>query len=154
METKNKQLRKEEMSPIIIGKLLNIGAILEREGNKILLPFGLNQQQFSVFFEIGKAEKVKQKDLVNRLLLERAHVSKIVKKLELNGLLQVETSNTDKRSAWLKLTAEGTKVLNECMQVFNAWNQDWLTEVNTDELQVILNSVSKIQNIFINKVKK
>ncbi|PLX15776.1 MAG: hypothetical protein C0597_08520 [Marinilabiliales bacterium] len=80
---------KTELAAIIIGKLMNIGGMLERKSNRMLLPFELNHQQFSVFFEIGKAGKVKQKDMVNRLALERAHVSKVIKKLQNMELIKL-----------------------------------------------------------------
>ena len=54
METDNNKktsLTKSQMAPILIGKLLNIGAMLQRNGNKILLPYDLNQQQFSIFLK-------------------------------------------------------------------------------------------------------
>jgi len=78
MGTKNKgTLSEKEFPSVIIGKLMNISGILQREGNRLLLPYQLNQQQFSILFEIAKAKQVQQKSMVNRLLLERAHVSKM-----------------------------------------------------------------------------
>ena len=54
METKI-TLEREEIPPVIIGKLMTISGILQREGNRLLLRFQLNQQQFSILFEITKA---------------------------------------------------------------------------------------------------
>lgn len=73
----------------MIGKLLNIGGMLERKANRLLSPFDLNQQQFSLLFEIAQAGRVNQKTMVNRLMLEKAHVSKIIKKLSGMGLVAV-----------------------------------------------------------------
>ena len=85
--------------------------MLERKANRFLLPFGLNHQQFSVLFEIGKAEKVKQKDMVNRLALERAHVSKVIKKMQGMELLKITDSDNDKRSGIISLTIKGKKAV-------------------------------------------
>lgn len=99
-----------QLAPVIIGKLLNIGGMLQSQGNKILQPYGLNQQQFSIFFEIASAGRVKQKDMVYRLLLEKAHVSIVVKKLHGLDLITITASEEDKRSAWLEPTRKGKQV--------------------------------------------
>ncbi len=142
-----------QLAPIIIGKLLNIGGILQRHSNRILLPFGLNQQQFAIFFEIGKARKVKQKDMVNRLLLEKAHVSKVVKKLHGMGLITITTSDEDKRSAWLAPTPEGKQILNECAGIFKKLHKEWLEAVDDKQLNSILENLSHLQAVFEDKLQ-
>lgn len=141
-----------QIPSIVIGKLLNIGAMLQREGNRILQPFDLNQQQFSLFFEIAQSDKVKQKDVVNRLLLEKAHVSKVVKKLQKMKLITITVSDEDRRSAWLAVTPKGRKTLNECMTIFKKWNNEWLEPISDKELNLILNSLTKIQTVFKEKI--
>jgi DNA-binding MarR family transcriptional regulator len=49
--------------------------MLQRKGNQLLLPFDLNQQQFSILFSIEQKGKIKQKNMVNQLVLEKDHVS-------------------------------------------------------------------------------
>jgi DNA-binding MarR family transcriptional regulator len=147
-------MNKTQLAPIIIGKLLNIGGMLQRHGNRVLLPFDLNQQQFSIFFEICKARKVKQKEMVNRLLLEKAHVSKVVKKLQNMGLITITASDDDRRSAWLAPTPKGKQVLSKCMKLFEKWNQQWLADINDKQLHSILKTLSTLQTVFANKTKQ
>lgn len=144
---------KIELAPIIIGKLLNIGGILQRHSNKILLPFGLNQQQFSIFFEIAKAGKVKQKEMVNRLLLEKAHVSKVVKKLHKMELITITASDEDKRSAWLELTSEGEKTLKKCRDIFREWHREWLEDLDEKQLGSMVENLGQLQAVFEDKLQ-
>jgi DNA-binding MarR family transcriptional regulator len=153
METKN-VLNEKELPSIIIGKLMNIGGILQREGNRLLLPYQLNQQQFTVLFEIAKAKEVQQKNMVNRLHLEKAHVSKVVKKLQTMGLIHIIPMSEDKRSAILTPSEKGQKLVDECRTVFQKWNQEWLELFNSDELYQILDSVDKLQKAFKSKYSK
>lgn len=156
METnmeKGAPVDKIELAPIIIGKLLNIGGILQRHSNKILLPFGLNQQQFSIFFEIAKAGKVKQKDMVNRLLLEKAHVSKVVKKLHKMELITITASDEDKRSAWLELTSEGGKTLKKCREIFREWHREWLEDLDEKQLGSMVENLGQLQAVFEDKLQ-
>jgi DNA-binding MarR family transcriptional regulator len=143
-----------QLAPIIIGKLLNIGGMLQRHGNRVLMPFGLNQQQFSIFFEIAKARKVKQKEMVNRLLLEKAHVSKVVKKLHTMGLIVITTSGEDRRSSWLAPTPKGKRLLKKCMLIFEKWNKEWLEAIDDKQLNAMLDNLTHLQAVFEDKIKE
>ena len=145
---------KSQIAPQIIGKLLNINGMLQRHGNRVLIPFGINQQQFSILFEIAKAKKVKQKEMVNRLALEKAHVSKVVKKLHQMKLITVTTLHEDKRSSWLRTTQKGNQLLNKCMQNFEKWNEDWLEVFEDKQLDSILNNLTYLQSVFKEKIQK
>jgi len=153
METKY-TFNETEIPSIIVGKLMNISGILQREGNRLLLPFQLNQQQFSILFEITKAGKVQQKNMVNRLLLEKAHVSKVVKKLQGLELIDVIPLSDDKRSAWLSPTTKGQKLVEECRVIFQKWNKECLGIFNDEELYQILDSVGSLQKSFLNIYSK
>ncbi len=155
METKhNNTFNEIEFSSIIIGKLMNISGILQREGNRLLLPYQLNQQQFSILFEVAKAKQVQQKNMVNRLLLERAHVSKVVKKLQNMGLIEIIPLPDDKRSALLSPTVKGQKLVDECRAIFQKWNKERLEQFNATELHQILDSADKLQKAFLGKYSK
>ena len=136
---------KQQLAPIIIGKLLHINGMIQRHGNKVLIPFGLNQQQFSILFEIEKAKKVKQKEMVNRLSLEKAHVSKVVKKLHNMELITIVASDEDKRSYWLIPTQKGKQLLNECVQVFRKWNHEWMESLEDKQLDTMLENLTHLQ---------
>jgi len=146
-------VEKEQIPGIIIGKLMNIGGMLQRQGNKMLLPFNLNQQQFSIFFEIAKAGKVKQKEMVNRLMLEKAHVSKVVKKLQQMELITITKNDEDKRSYWLSVTGKGEKILKQCTEIFSDWNRQWICEIDETELSSIVDNLTILQNIFKEKTR-
>ena len=144
---------KKELAPIIIGKLLNIGGMLQRKGNQLLLPFNLNQQQFSILFSIEQEGKVKQKNMVNKLVLEKAHVSKVVKKLFNMGLIDIEASTEDKRSSWLSITEKGKDTVEECRKSIYKWNEDWTNEIDMDQLHSLLDVLTILQNVFKSKIK-
>ncbi|MBT3486563.1 MAG: MarR family transcriptional regulator [Desulfobacula sp.] len=146
-------MNNEQAPGIIIGKLMNIGGMLQRQGNKMLQPFNLNHQQFSIFFEIAKAGKVKQKEMVNRLLLEKSHVSKVVKKLHKMELITISEIDEDKRSYWLTTTKKGKETLAQCTAIFREWHKEWIGEIDEAELSSILDNLTSLQNIFKEKTK-
>lgn len=147
-------VNKDEIASIIIGKLLNIGGMLQKNGNHMLLPFNLNQQQFSILFSIEKEGRVKQKNMVNKLVLEKAHVSKVVKKLHAMGLINIEASEEDKRSSWLSVTPKGKETIDECKKHIYQWNMEWTNEIDQDQLLTLLDSLTVLQNVFKKKAQK
>lgn len=153
METKlNKTDNTIEYSSIIIGKLMSINGILEKSANRLLLPYELNQQQFSILFEIAKAKGIQQKNIINRLSLEKAHVSKVVKKLLNMGFIEVLPIEDDKRSSFLVLTDNGKKVVNECRLIFDMWKKERLNQFSQEELDQMLDSLGKLQKSFMSKL--
>jgi DNA-binding MarR family transcriptional regulator len=133
----------------LVGKLMNIGALLERGTNRMLLAYGLNHQQFAILFEIFRAGRVQQKDMINRLLLERAHVSKVVKKLETMGLLVVAAHPDDGRSSWLSVSTQGRALIQTCQRLFDIQKRAWFQRFDTRELLRILDGVSALQGALL-----
>ena len=139
--------------PIVIGKLLNIGGMLQRKANQLLLPFSLNQQQFSILFEVWNAGRVNQKSVVNRLALEKAHVSKIMKKLREMGLIDITVSSGDRRSSWVSITPKGIETVKECRKIIHAWNSEWVGEIDDDRRSAMLDDLSLLQKVFRENIR-
>ncbi len=140
-------MKDKEFGPIVIGKLMNIGGMLQRKANKLLYPFGLNQQQFSILFEIRKVERVCQKSMVNRLVLEKAHVSKIISKLHQMELIEIEPSIEDKRSSWISITPKGIEMVTRCQESIAKWNKEWIKKIDKDERRPMIDNLSVLQNL-------
>ena len=141
---------RKEFASITIGKLLNIGGMLQKKGNQLLQPFDLNQQQFSILFSIYEEGQVNQKQMVNKLVLEKAHVSKVVKKLHTMGLIDIEESKEDKRSSWLSITEKGKKTVMACKKELNKWNIEWTAHVNEKQFEGLVDSLQLFQDVFTN----
>ena len=92
--------------------------------------------------------------MVNRLLLEKAHVSKVVKKLQIMGLIDILPFPGDKRSALLSPTAKGQKLVDECRTIFQKWNKEWFERFNAHELLQILDGDGKLQKSFLANYSK
>ena len=141
-------MNEKEFGPIIIGKLMNIGGMLQRKANKLLNQVGLNQQQFSILFEIRKAESVRQKSMVNRLMLEKSHVSKIISKLHQMELIEIEPSFEDKRSSLISITPKGIETVTLCQEITAKWNMEWVNKINKKDRISMIDNLSMLQNLF------
>ena len=92
--------------------------------------------------------------MVNKLVLEKAHVSKVVKKLFNMGLINIEASSEDKRSSWLSITKKGEETVKECQKKIYQWNKDWTKEIEPDQLRSLLDGLTTLQDVFKKKSAK
>ncbi len=133
----------------IIRSLLLLGGFLLKVGNRITEEFGLNQQQFVLLNEIVEKKEVNQKQLVGELLLEKSHVSKIVKKLHTAELISVSKSPYDMRTTLLRPTPKGKELWATGMKKLNDWNTSCLGEIPEKEQNHILGVLDTLQELML-----
>jgi len=131
----------------IVRQLLRLGAFLQREGDRVAVSFGLNQQQFVVLKEIQEKGPVTQKEICSEFLFEKPHVSKIIKKLKAVGLISMTASSDDGRSRLCMITAKGERTVKECMELLNRWNRSWLSPLTKNDLKETNSRLAKLVNI-------
>ncbi len=91
--------------------------------------------------------------MVNQLMLEKAHVSKVVKKLHLMKLINITEVSEDKRSSWLSVTEKGKETVIESQKVFKKWNDEWMAGIDEIQLSTMLDNLSALQTTFKNQTK-
>ncbi len=131
----------------IVKNLLRLGAFLQREGNRLLNKFNLNQQQFVVLKEIQERGPLSQRDICSELLFEKSNVSKIVKKLAVNKLVNMTCSSEDNRISLLIITRKGNKVVEQCMMRLDQWNMDWLKPLSEKEIKQAAKMLDRLNNL-------
>jgi DNA-binding MarR family transcriptional regulator len=72
---------------------------------------GLTPRQLAVLMTVAHNEGLSQTGLVDRTGIDRATVSKMVRRLQRRGLLQCRRTREDARAYTIKLTDEGRRVL-------------------------------------------
>lgn len=132
---------------MIVRKLLQIGAYLQKNGARVTKEYGLTQQQFVVLNEIVEKKTVNQKQLVGELLFEKSNVSKIVKKLNNSELIDISISKGDARLTILSATKKGEDLRKKCLDSLNELSLEWLDSLSEDEIEKSLNSLSVIRQL-------
>ena len=137
----------ETKTQIVIG-LLRLGAFLQRQGDRMVRPHGVSQQEFNVLGTIARAEEpLHQSNIGTDLLLERSNLSKIVKRLVAKGLIEVITTAKDRRIRLLRISEAGVDVFRQADAELCAWNEEWLDEFDPSELE----KTSKLLNRLISQ---
>ena len=85
-------------------------------------------------------------------LAEREHVTapsmnRTVNCLAERGLLRRDPDADDRRKVWIALTDDGTRVVVETEQLRNAWLEERLTELSTDELALVAEATALIRKV-------
>ncbi len=131
----------------IIQNILRISAYFNRIGDRISSKYNLNQQQFTILNEICSREEIIQKNLVWDLFYEKSNVSKVVKKMIKNGLLEFEKDENDNRVKYLIPTEKGEQIWNECLDDNLEWSREWLSNFSTTELTFALRLTERFKEI-------
>ncbi|MFS0559661.1 MarR family transcriptional regulator [Terribacillus sp. 179-K 1B1 HS] len=84
---------------------------LKRETSRMLLPFELTPEQFSLVAELDKQDDITQKELAGLTEREQTTVTKIVDKLVKKGLVTRGHDPHDRRAIRLQITADGRELV-------------------------------------------
>jgi DNA-binding MarR family transcriptional regulator len=119
----------------LVKRAARLGQLLEEALGECLAPWNLVKADYNVLSVLrtaGAQYELRPTDLRNRLLLTSGGVSNIVNRLERLNLVQRIPDPADRRSAWVRLTAEGAEVAEEIMQAWAAVQQRMFTALSPE----------------------
>lgn len=98
-----------------------------------------------------KGDGVNQKLLENKLGFDKATISRAVRTLLEKDFLKRKRSELDGRVYLIYLTQKGEEFEAEFREVYDSWFNIFLSDIEEDELQIILKNFEKMYNIIKNK---
>ncbi|MGX1307518.1 DNA-binding MarR family transcriptional regulator [Amorphus suaedae] len=106
-----------------------------------LSEHGMRPGEFSVLAVIGLNPGIRQGVLASKLMIKRAHITKLVRGFEDRGLVSRRTPDEDRRGMELTLTPEGQAFVAARAPLFHDFEArvpEGLTAGERDELVVLL----------------
>ncbi|MDY0393763.1 MarR family winged helix-turn-helix transcriptional regulator [Virgibacillus halophilus] len=91
--------------------------------------------------------------LSNYFLLDKGHISRLLKKFEKKNLLTKIISKKDRRIQYLKLTPKGLQDLNRLMKQADEIVAGMIQDVEQNELHEMIQAMKRIESI-LNKTRK
>jgi DNA-binding MarR family transcriptional regulator len=79
----------------------------------------VSETHCTLLTEIGRGDRVRMRDLVARLQLDKGWVSRAVEQLVQDGLAERRTSDTDRRAVTISLTAAGRRLYRRVETTLN-----------------------------------
>ncbi|HWA20384.1 MAG TPA: MarR family transcriptional regulator [Devosia sp.] len=107
-----------------------------------LIPLGLMPAQFSALVEIGRAEGMTQKELVDRLDVEQPGVARTLNSLEADGW--IERRAKAGRSQGLFLTERARMVLPRAVETAARVNREALSELSRTERDLLIDQIDEL----------
>lgn len=103
---------------------------------------------YDVLLELSKIETVQlsPKELEDRLLLSQYNISRLLDRMEKNGLIQRETCKNDRRAKMIILTKKGSEIQKKIWNFYAPFLQRVIGDKLSDkETQALINLLEKIQ---------
>ena len=110
---------------------------LNRELRREIHSLGVTGGQVSLLIQIQKLPGMGVRELATRERMSVPGMSKYVARLESAGLVRREELEEDKRRVGLRLTDEGTRVLQSVKRRRTAWLAERLRDLEPDELGAV-----------------
>jgi DNA-binding MarR family transcriptional regulator len=86
-------------------------------------PQGLKPGEFSVLWVIARNPGIRQSVLGQRLMIKRAHMTKLIRAMEDQKLVSRRIPDADRRAVELTLTAAGTSAVAKAAEAFFAYEK-------------------------------
>lgn len=108
------------------------------------LDVGPGEQAY--LLSIHEGESILQEDLARRLKVDKANVTRAIKKLEASGYVSRTVAAADKRARHVSLTAKGLRVRSEIAVIAGDWVaylQKSLTDEERRHIEELLEKVAQ-----------
>ena len=128
------------------GLIASAGKTLQRIKTSKMEKYGLGSTHTTCLCKLGKAKEVgvTQKELTEQESIDRAQVSRVLRELEHNGLVEALGSSIYKRRYCL--TEKGKKITMEINQIILEINQYVSREISAEEIAVFYRVLQEIDS--------
>ncbi|GED31170.1 MarR family winged helix-turn-helix transcriptional regulator [Brevibacillus centrosporus] len=114
--------------------------------NKHVLDTGYTLTEARVVLEIGFMEPCIANQLVEKLDMDRSYMSRIISKLQKDGLLEKESSPLDNRTSLIRLTPKGAELFQQLNERSDEQIERLLDGLSPTEITEVRSSMLFIQS--------
>ncbi len=97
--------------------LYSTGLAMNKVYRKLLKPLGITYPQYLVMMVLWEQQSLSVSEIGERLFLDSATLTPLLKRLEAGGLLSRQRSRDDERHVVISLTAQGNALQNRAGKV-------------------------------------
>lgn len=125
----------------VVGRILRIARLLERQREALLVPHGLSVWSFDVLATLRRQPPPHQltpTELFGALMLSSGAMTNRIDRLEGDGLVERHRETTDRRSVLVRLTARGVEVVETVLPQILGSERERLEQFTTSEERDLL----------------
>lgn len=131
-----------------VGFRINRTAIILRNGfTKVLKPFGIAPEQFSIMVLLQEQPDISQTEIANILVKDKTTITRLIDSVEKKGYLSRERVEGNRRAHRVFLTPEGEKVIDEVYVVGEKHKQCVNDAITPEEKAQLFKILEKLENI-------
>lgn len=110
--------------------------------SRILKDWNLTNAQYDILSRIAEAKTLSQQELADQLLVTKANITQIIKRLEQLDLIKKEK---DWKTNYISLSEKGKTVYKESNQVLEEFQQDYFKKLTIEEKKQLLQLLRKVE---------
>lgn len=105
----------------------------------------LSANEFDVLINIPSTTTVRHRDLLERIVLSRSALSRLLRRLELRGLVEQHSDTGDRRGICVSLTDEGAKLRRRSSRTNTEVVRSAFAGLSTEDMDELHALVAKIR---------
>lgn len=122
------------------------GVLLKKEASRLFKDHLSSEAQFNVLMAIKYADgKLTQKDLSDKLLVDKSNVTGLIDRLEKSGFLCRKKVPEDRRSYHVELTTVGARLVDELDERYMDRVGEIMSEFSHAEVNELMRLMGKIK---------
>lgn len=115
--------------------------------NKHLLDSDYSLSEVRVMYEISTGREVQASQIMMAMSIDKSYLSRILKKLEKDGIITKSLSVQDARAMSLSLTEEGQQLFDTLNKASNHQINELIENLNSEQLQELVAHMNAIKEI-------
>ena len=118
--------------------------LFARAIDRQLAPLGVSSGYLPVFFALGGGAELTQSALANVAAIEQPTMANTLGRMERDGLIERRPDPNDRRSALVRLGAEGRRVASRVLSGAQSVNEMALAGLNAQERKTYLTLLARV----------
>lgn len=129
-----------------IGYLLqHLAFTMSRQNDQLLQEhLGIGFSQFKILMVLARNPYIQQRDIADALGQTEASISRQIKLMHDQGLLQTQISPENRRRHLTTPTAKGTRFTDEALKVLNTYHGPMFEQLNEKQQQQLLEILARM----------
>lgn len=115
--------------------------------NQHLLDSDYSLSEVRVMYEISIGEEVQASQIMTAMSIDKSYLSRILKKLEKDGIITKSLSAQDARAMSISLTGEGQKLFDSLNKASDHQINDLIEKLSNEQLQELVSHMHAIKEI-------
>jgi MarR family 2-MHQ and catechol resistance regulon transcriptional repressor len=119
----------------------------ERISSDHVRQSGLTHAQFDIIATLGNTPGMSYKELGDKTLITKGTLTGVIERLEQKGLVERQRNDCDKRSFFVRLTAEGEDVFRTVFPKVIAQGSEVFADYSDDDFAALEKTLSELKTV-------